>query len=110
MCHSKMLRPFPKKCVCLILFLFCLCDLHPSTLHPPPQGSLSEVEELQRKQALFEQTLEAEMEQVEAVQRLSQQLQKQKHYDSANIQSKSRALQLRSEGIPMATTSYMFKF
>ncbi|XP_076156260.1 spectrin beta chain, non-erythrocytic 5 [Alosa pseudoharengus] len=60
-------------------------------------GSLSEVEELQGKQALFEQTLEAEMEQVEAVQRLSQQLQQQKHYDSTNIQSKSRALQLRKD-------------
>ncbi|XP_062379447.1 spectrin beta chain, non-erythrocytic 5 [Sardina pilchardus] len=60
-------------------------------------GSLSEVEELQRKQALFEQTLEAEVEQVEAVQRLSQQLQQQKHYDSTNIQSKSRALQLRKD-------------
>ncbi|KAL2098982.1 hypothetical protein ACEWY4_005462 [Coilia grayii] len=60
-------------------------------------GSLLEVEELQRQQALLEQTLEAEVEQVEAVQRLAQQLQQQKHYDSNNIQSKSRALQLRKE-------------
>ncbi|XP_028831275.1 spectrin beta chain, non-erythrocytic 5 isoform X2 [Denticeps clupeoides] len=60
-------------------------------------ASLSEVEELQRNQALFQNALEAEVEQVEAVERLAQQLLQHKHFDSSNIKSKSRALQLRKE-------------
>ncbi|XP_063040192.1 spectrin beta chain, non-erythrocytic 5 [Engraulis encrasicolus] len=60
-------------------------------------GSQLEVEELQRQHALLEQTLEAEQEQVEAVQRLSKQLQQQQHYDAATIRTKSAALQLRKE-------------
>src|SRR4029434_8550274 len=59
-------------CVCVCVFVVEMCAL--------AQGSLSEVEQLQRKQALFEQTLGAEVEQVEAVQRRAQQLQQQKHY------------------------------
>ncbi|XP_036450101.1 spectrin beta chain, non-erythrocytic 5 isoform X2 [Colossoma macropomum] len=57
--------------------------------------SLSEVEALQRKHALFENSMEAQLEQVEEVERYAQQLTQKKHYDSDNIKKKSKAVQLR---------------
>ncbi|KAM6973270.1 spectrin beta chain, non-erythrocytic 5 [Aplochiton taeniatus] len=60
-------------------------------------SSLSEVENLQRKQGLFESTLEAQLEQVEEVERLAQRLVDQKHYDTDSIKAKSRALVLRKD-------------
>lgn len=59
------------------------------------QSSLSDVETLQRKQALFENTLDAQMEQVEGVERFAQQLIQQKHFDSDNIKCKSKSVLLR---------------
>uniref|UniRef100_A0A8C8K4M3 Spectrin beta chain, non-erythrocytic 5 n=1 Tax=Oncorhynchus tshawytscha TaxID=74940 RepID=A0A8C8K4M3_ONCTS len=58
-------------------------------------SSLSDVETLQRKQALFENTLDAQMEQVEGVERFAQQLIQQKHFDSDNIKCKSKSVLLR---------------
>jgi len=59
------------------------------------QGSLSEVEALQRKHALFENSLEAQMEQVAEVDRFAQQLIQAQHYDSDNIKKKAKAILLR---------------
>ena len=53
------------------------------------------METLQRKQALFENTLDAQMEQVEGVERFAQQLIQQKHFDSDNIKCKSESVLLR---------------
>nr|XP_029543639.1 spectrin beta chain, non-erythrocytic 5 [Oncorhynchus nerka] len=58
-------------------------------------SSLSDVETLQRKQALFENTLDAQMEQVEGVERFAQQLIQRKHFDSDNIKCKSKSVLLR---------------
>ncbi|XP_067099877.1 spectrin beta chain, non-erythrocytic 5 [Osmerus mordax] len=60
-------------------------------------SSLSDVESLQRKQALFETTLDAQLEQVEEVERQAQQLTQQRHYDADNINSKSRAVHTRKD-------------
>uniref|UniRef100_A0A4W4DYW9 Spectrin, beta, non-erythrocytic 5 n=1 Tax=Electrophorus electricus TaxID=8005 RepID=A0A4W4DYW9_ELEEL len=58
-------------------------------------GSLSEVEALQRKHALFENSLEAQLEHGEEVKRFAEQLIQKKHYDSDNIEKKSKTVQLR---------------
>ncbi|KAK1793411.1 hypothetical protein P4O66_011796, partial [Electrophorus voltai] len=58
-------------------------------------GSLSEVETLQRKHALFENSLEAQLEHGEEVKRFAEQLIQKKHYDSDNIEKKSKTVQLR---------------
>ncbi|XP_010891275.2 spectrin beta chain, non-erythrocytic 5 isoform X2 [Esox lucius] len=58
-------------------------------------SSLSDVEALQRKHAQFENTLDAQMEQVEVVERFAQQLIQQKHFDSDNIKSKNKSVLLR---------------
>ncbi|KAI5616449.1 spectrin beta chain, non-erythrocytic 5 isoform X2 [Silurus asotus] len=60
-------------------------------------SSLSEVEALQRKHVLFENSLEAQLQQVEEVERYAQQLTQRKHYDSDNIIRRSKAIQLRKE-------------
>ncbi|XP_034163832.2 spectrin beta chain, non-erythrocytic 5 [Pangasianodon hypophthalmus] len=60
-------------------------------------SSLSEVEALQRKHALFENSLEAQLQQVEEVERYAEQLTQKKHYDSDNIRKRSKAVQLRKE-------------
>ncbi|KAG5855882.1 hypothetical protein ANANG_G00001630 [Anguilla anguilla] len=60
-------------------------------------NSLVEVEALQRKQVLFEKTLEAQMEQVEGVERFAQQLIQKRHFDSETIQSKSKAEEAADE-------------
>ncbi|KAF7648029.1 hypothetical protein LDENG_00163000 [Lucifuga dentata] len=58
-------------------------------------SSVTEVEVLQRKQAQFEEVLEAQSDQLEEVQKLSQKMIQQNHYDSDNIRAKSRALAAR---------------
>ncbi|XP_049319614.1 spectrin beta chain, non-erythrocytic 5 isoform X1 [Astyanax mexicanus] len=62
-------------------------------------NSLSEVEALQRKHALFENSAEAQLEQVAEVERYAQQLIRKKHYDSDNISKKSKSVQRRKEKI-----------
>ncbi|TSO67499.1 Spectrin beta chain, non-erythrocytic 5 [Bagarius yarrelli] len=58
-------------------------------------SSLSDVEALQRKHALFENSLEAQIQEVEEVERYAQQLIQRQHYDSDNISKRSKAIQLR---------------
>ncbi|KAG7328102.1 hypothetical protein KOW79_008046 [Hemibagrus wyckioides] len=60
-------------------------------------SSFLEVEALQRKHALFENSLEAELQLVEDVERYAQQLTQEKHYDSDNITKRSKAIQRRKE-------------
>ncbi|XP_016396675.1 spectrin alpha chain, erythrocytic 1-like [Sinocyclocheilus rhinocerous] len=62
-------------------------------------GSLSEVEALQRKHALFENSLEAQMEQVAEVDRCAQHLIQAQHYDSDNIKKKIKAILLRKDKV-----------
>lgn len=59
------------------------------------QDSVAEVETLLRKQEQFEEVLEAQAEQLDEVEGLAQELIQQKHFDSDNIRSRSRALALR---------------
>lgn len=59
------------------------------------QSSVTEVETLQRKQAQFDEALEAQLEQLEEVEKLAQKMIQQKHFDSENIKAKSRALAAR---------------
>nr|XP_055027307.1 spectrin beta chain, non-erythrocytic 5 [Misgurnus anguillicaudatus] len=58
-------------------------------------GSLSEVEALQRKHALFESSLDARIEQVAEVERYAQELMQTHHYDADNIKKKIKAILLR---------------
>ncbi|XP_038585015.1 spectrin beta chain, non-erythrocytic 5 isoform X1 [Micropterus salmoides] len=58
-------------------------------------SSVTEVETLQRKQAQFEEALEAQVEQLDEVEKMAQKMIQQKHYDSNSIRSKSRALASR---------------
>lgn len=60
------------------------------------QSSVTEVETLQRKQAQFEEALEAQVDQLDQVENLAQKMIQQKHYDSDSIRTKSRALANRS--------------
>ncbi|KAK2878694.1 hypothetical protein Q8A67_019485 [Cirrhinus molitorella] len=62
-------------------------------------GSVSEVEALQRKHALFENSLEAQMEQVAEVDKYAQQLIKAQHYDSDNIKKKIKTILLRKDKV-----------
>ncbi|XP_029982912.1 spectrin beta chain, non-erythrocytic 5 [Sphaeramia orbicularis] len=55
-------------------------------------SSVSEVETLQRKQAQFEEALEAQVDQMNQVEKLAQMMIQQKHYDSDAVRTKSRAL------------------
>lgn len=59
------------------------------------QSSVSEVETLQRKQAQFEEALEAQVDQLGEVEKAAQDMIQQNHYDSNNIRAKSRALAAR---------------
>lgn len=59
------------------------------------QSSVTEVETLQRKHTQFEEALDAQVDQLEQVEKLSQKMIQQKHYDSDNIRVKSRALATR---------------
>lgn len=59
------------------------------------QDSVAEVETLLRKQEQFEEVLEAQEEQLDEVERLVQELVQQKHFDSDNIRTRSKALVVR---------------
>ncbi|XP_078145742.1 spectrin beta chain, non-erythrocytic 5 [Centroberyx gerrardi] len=58
-------------------------------------SSVTEVETLQRKQSQFEEVLEAQLDQLEEVEKLAQKMVQQNHYDADNIRAKSRALATR---------------
>ncbi|XP_069573815.1 spectrin beta chain, non-erythrocytic 5 [Brachyistius frenatus] len=67
--------------------------------------SLMEVETLQRKQIQFEESLEARGDQLDQVEKLSQQMIQQKHYDAENIRAKSRALATRRSQLQQQSRS-----
>ena len=76
--------------VCCFVFVFFFAF--------PPfflQSSVTEVETLQRKQIQFEEALEAQVDQLDQVEKLAQNMIHQKHYDSDNIRAKSKALAAR---------------
>ncbi|KAK2826814.1 hypothetical protein Q5P01_021028 [Channa striata] len=58
-------------------------------------SSVMEVQTLQRKQTQFEDTLEAQLDQLDQVEKLAQKMIQQKHYDVDNIKTKSRMLSTR---------------
>ncbi|KAM7376448.1 hypothetical protein PAMP_006181 [Pampus punctatissimus] len=58
-------------------------------------NSVTEVEMLQRKHTQFEDALDAQVDQLEQVEKLAQKMIQQKHYDTENIRAKSRALATR---------------
>ncbi|XP_024910886.1 spectrin beta chain, non-erythrocytic 5 isoform X2 [Cynoglossus semilaevis] len=58
-------------------------------------SSVTEVETLKRQQTQFEETLEAQVEQLDQVEKLAKEMIQQNHYDSENVRSKSRALATR---------------
>uniref|UniRef100_UPI0037E8FE98 spectrin beta chain, non-erythrocytic 5 n=1 Tax=Semicossyphus pulcher TaxID=241346 RepID=UPI0037E8FE98 len=68
-------------------------------------SSVTEVETLQRKQAQFEEALEAQGEQLEEVEKLAQKMIQQKHYDSDTIRAKSRALNTRRSQLQQQSRS-----
>ncbi|XP_034530593.1 spectrin beta chain, non-erythrocytic 1 [Notolabrus celidotus] len=68
-------------------------------------SSVTEVETLQRKQAQFEEALEAQVDQLEQVEKLAQKMIQQKHYDSDNIRAKSRALSTRRSQLQQQSRS-----
>lgn len=59
------------------------------------QNSVVEAEALLRKQAQFEEDLDAHLERLEELQKLVQEMIQQKHYDADTVRTKSRALTLR---------------
>lgn len=59
------------------------------------QNSVTEVETLQRKQTQFEEALEAQVDQLDEVEKLAQKMIQQKHFDKDNIKAKSKALAAR---------------
>lgn len=59
------------------------------------QSSVTEVEALQRKQAQFEEALEAQADQLDEVEKVAQKMIQENHYDSDNVLAKSRALTAR---------------
>ncbi|XP_029317025.1 LOW QUALITY PROTEIN: spectrin beta chain, non-erythrocytic 5 [Cottoperca gobio] len=69
-------------------------------------GSLvMEVETLQRKHAQFEEALEAQVDQLDEVEKLGQKMIQQKHYDFDNIRVKSRALAARRSQLQQQSKS-----
>ncbi|KAM9341571.1 spectrin beta chain, non-erythrocytic 5 [Symphorus nematophorus] len=68
-------------------------------------SSVTEVETLQRKQAQFEEALEAQVEQLDEVEKLAQKMIQQKHYDSDNIRAKSKALATRRSQLQQQSKS-----
>ena len=56
---------------------------------------MTEVETLQRNQTQFEEALEAQVDQLDQVEKLAQNMIQEKHYDSDNIRAKSKALVVR---------------
>ncbi|XP_068195162.1 spectrin beta chain, non-erythrocytic 5 isoform X2 [Antennarius striatus] len=70
-----------------------------------PGSSVMEVETMQKKQVQFEESLEAQVEQLEEVEKLAQTMIQQKHYDSDSIRTKSRALAARWSQLQNRTRS-----
>ncbi len=70
-------------------------QLSSSCSHVLAQSSVTEVEMLQRKHAQFEEALEAQVDQLNEVEKLAQMMIQQKHYDSEHIRAKGRALTSR---------------
>ncbi|XP_067469592.1 spectrin beta chain, non-erythrocytic 5 isoform X2 [Thunnus thynnus] len=68
-------------------------------------SSVTEVETLQRKQTQFEEALEAQVDQLEQVEKLAQKMIQQKHYDADNIRAKSRALATRRSQLQQQSRS-----
>ncbi|XP_035529504.1 spectrin beta chain, non-erythrocytic 5 [Morone saxatilis] len=68
-------------------------------------SSVTEVETLQRKQAQFEEALEAQVDQLDEVEKLAQKMIHQKHYDSDNIGAKSRVLAARRSQLQQQSRS-----
>ncbi|XP_068456287.1 spectrin beta chain, non-erythrocytic 5 [Clinocottus analis] len=68
-------------------------------------SSVTEVETLQRKQAQFEEALEAQVDQLDQVEKLVQKMIQQKHYDADNIAVKSRALAVRRSQLQQQSRS-----
>nr|XP_057947283.1 spectrin beta chain, non-erythrocytic 5-like isoform X2 [Doryrhamphus excisus] len=68
-------------------------------------NSVAEVETLQRKHVQFEETLDAQLDQVDQVEKLAQKMIQQKHFDSDNIRAKSDALVARRSQLQQQTSS-----
>ncbi|XP_054653046.1 spectrin beta chain, non-erythrocytic 1 isoform X2 [Dunckerocampus dactyliophorus] len=68
-------------------------------------NSVAEVETLQRKQVQFEETLDAQLDQVDQVEKLAQKMIQQKHFDSDNIRAKANALFARRSQLQQQTKS-----
>ncbi|XP_039992754.1 spectrin beta chain, non-erythrocytic 5 isoform X2 [Xiphias gladius] len=68
-------------------------------------SSVAEVETLQRKQIQFEEALEAQVDQLDQVEKLAQNMIQQKHYDSNNIRAKSKALAARRSQLQQQSRS-----
>ncbi|KAM8913952.1 spectrin beta chain, non-erythrocytic 5 isoform 3-T3 [Spinachia spinachia] len=68
-------------------------------------SSVQEVELLQRKQAQLEEALEAQLDQVDQVEKLGLKMIQQKHYDSDNIADKIRALGARRSQLQQQSRS-----
>ncbi|XP_076605262.1 spectrin beta chain, non-erythrocytic 5 [Chaetodon auriga] len=68
-------------------------------------NSVTEVEALQRKQVQFEEALEAQVDQLDEVEKLAQKMIQQKHYDSDNVRAKSSALAARLSQVQQQSRS-----
>ncbi|CAJ1074861.1 spectrin beta chain%2C non-erythrocytic 5 [Xyrichtys novacula] len=68
-------------------------------------SSVTEVETLQRKQVQFEDALEAQVDQLDQVEKTAQKMIQQNHYDSENIRAKSRALHVRRSHLQQQSRS-----
>ncbi|XP_062252883.1 spectrin beta chain, non-erythrocytic 5 [Platichthys flesus] len=68
-------------------------------------GSVVEVETLQRNHTQFEEALEAQVDQLDQVEKLAQNMIQEKHYDSDNIRAKSKALAVRRSQLQQQSRS-----
>ncbi|XP_061843662.1 spectrin beta chain, non-erythrocytic 5 [Nerophis lumbriciformis] len=68
-------------------------------------SSVTEVETLQRKHVQFEEALEAQLDQVDQVEKLAQKMTQQKHFDSDNIRAKTKMLVARRSHLQQQTRS-----
>ncbi|XP_034432002.1 spectrin beta chain, non-erythrocytic 1 [Hippoglossus hippoglossus] len=68
-------------------------------------GLVTEVETLQRNQTQFEEALEAQVDQLDQVEKLAQNMIQEQHYDSDNIRAKSKALVVRRSQLQQQSRS-----
>ncbi|XP_060938197.1 spectrin beta chain, non-erythrocytic 2 [Limanda limanda] len=68
-------------------------------------GSVVEVETLQRNHAQCEEALEAQVDQLDQVEKLAQNMIQEKHYDSDTIRAKSKALAVRRSQLQQQSRS-----